>query len=265
MRPILLLVLNLLTLIFTLIMNYQGSSGALTGRDVGEVSDAYANLITPAGYAFSIWGLIYTGLIAFVVFQWYIWLKEGKQEDLQKAGLWFTLSNIANGLWIVAWVSDWIGLSVVLMFLLLFCLVRLVVLLRLEMWDAPVREIMFVWWPITIYLGWIIVASVTNVAAYLVSLGYDGAPLGEREWTVLLLLVATLIYLLLTYYRNLREAGMVGAWAFLAIAVARWESNTTIAYTAVGCAIVLVAAGLYHGALNQETSPFKKLQRGEWR
>ncbi len=42
---------------------------ALAGRSVGEVSDATRALITPAGYAFSIWGPIFAGALAWAVYQ----------------------------------------------------------------------------------------------------------------------------------------------------------------------------------------------------
>jgi hypothetical protein len=167
MKPGLLLFANTLTLLGTLLINYLGGTGNLNGPSIGEVSDRYPTLITPAGYAFSIWGLIYFLLLAFVAYQWHAYFHDRNQESLNKAGIWFSLANIANGLWVIAWTNEALGFSVMLIFLLLFFLVLLVLRLRLEIWDAPLRMIAFVWWPVCIYIGWIILAVVINVAVYL--------------------------------------------------------------------------------------------------
>src|SRR5690554_7325977 len=69
-------------------------------------------MITPAGYAFSIWGLIYLLLLGFVVNQWLEYFKGWKDESLSKSGIWFTLANVFNGLWIIVWTSEQLGFSV---------------------------------------------------------------------------------------------------------------------------------------------------------
>ena len=265
MKPIVLVVLNTLTLTGTLIMNYLGSTGRLTGRDVGEISDKYATLITPADYAFSIWGVIYLLLLLFVGFQWYLWLKENRAQEINDSGLFFTLANLANAGWIVVWVSDLPGLSVLLMLALLVCLSLLVVRNRLELWDAPMRIILFVWWPITLYFGWIIVATVTNLAAWLVSLGWQGGALGEPAWTIMMLIAATLIYLGFILTRNLREAAFVGVWAFVSIGLKLWETVPSVAFTAFALATLLFLGGGIHAFLNRDTAPGAKIARGEWR
>ena len=231
---------------------------------MGEVSAQYDTLFAPAGYAFAIWGLIYILLILFVGYQWFEWLKYKRDENLVKTGFWFTISNLANGFWIITWLSDYIGVSVILMLILLFALVVLTIQLRLEVWDAPVRIIAFVWWPICIYVGWIIVATVANIAAFLVSINWNGSLLPPETWTVVMVTAATFIYLLLIYFRNMREAAMVGVWALIAIAVRRWSDYHSIAIAATASAVILFLAVAVHGYINRNTSPFAKLKRGEW-
>ncbi|MBS3808447.1 MAG: hypothetical protein KGY60_13160, partial [Bacteroidales bacterium] len=169
----------------------------------------------------------------------------------------------ANGLWIVVWLNEYLALSVLLIFILLFSLIMLTLRLRLETWDAPLRTIAFVWWPICIYLGWIVVATVANVSVYLVSVNWQGGFLAPTSWTVVMIATATVIYLLLVFLRNMREAALVGVWAFIAIAVRQWSVHPEIVWTAGVATGLLLIVISWHGYQNRATSPFEKMKRKE--
>ncbi len=263
MKQKVLLITNTLTLIFALVMSALSGSGTFNETTQADISARYETLVTPAGYAFSIWGLIYLLLISFTVFQWIEYLKYGRDENLQRTGIWFALSNVANGIWVVAFLNNSIGMSVAIMLILLFSLIMLTVKLRLEVWDAPVRIIAFVWWPVCIYLGWIIAATVANISVYMVSTGWQGGSISPQTWAVVIIIIAMLIYLLLIYTRNLREAAVVGIWAFIAIAVKQWQMNTSVVAAAIAASVVLFVAVSVHGFKNRATSPFEKMKRGE--
>ncbi len=264
MRQKVLLLTNTISLIFALVMNALAGSGVFNGKSVGDVSAQYDTLFTPAGYAFAIWGLIYLLLILFVGYQWFEWIKYKQDTNLKKTGFWFAISNLANGFWIFAWLTDFIGISVILILILLLALIVLTVRLRLETWDAPLRIIAFVWWPVCIYIGWIIVASVANISAFLVSLNWNGSFLPADTWTIVMISAATLIYLLLIYFRNMREAAMVGVWALIAIAVRQWQEHQSIVVVAIVAAVILLLAVAVHGFKNRNTSPLVKMKRGEY-
>lgn len=263
MKQKILLIANTISLIFALAMNALAGSGVFNGKSVGDVSARYETLVTPAGYAFSIWGVIYLLLIAFVGYQWYAWKKHKIDENLLRTGFWFTISNLANGFWIAAWLSNFIGLSVLLMLVLLFSLIVLTIQLRLETWDAPVRIIAFVWWPVCIYIGWIVVAAVANVSSFLVSINWNGGIFPPEIWAIAMIVVATTIYLFLIKKRNMREAALVGVWALIAIAVKQWQMNQPVVIAAISSAVILFVAVSIHGYKNRETSPFEKVKRGE--
>lgn len=257
-KSISLIVLNTLSLLFALVMNSLAGSTVFNGKTVGAVSDKYNTLIAPAGYAFAIWGPIYLLLILFVGYQWYSYYKLKQDEEIKQTGIWLALANIANGLWIIAWLNEAMEMSVLLIFVLLVSLIILTLRLRLEIWDAPNRTIFFVWWPIVIYLGWIIVASVSNVAAYLVSIDWQGGILSENMWTIVMIVVASIIYLWLVFSRNLRESAMVGVWAFAAISVRHWNDYSGIAIAAlIGAAILFVVVS-WHGYKNRKYAPFAR-------
>lgn len=248
----------------TLLANYWLASGAYNGKTVADVSRQYDTLFTPANFTFSIWGVIYALLIAYVGFQWYQ-VGSGKQEpELKKEGGWFIVSNVANMCWIFVWINELVGLSVVMMIILLVALVQLTLRLNLERWDAPVRIIAFVWWPICVYFGWIILATVANVSALLVRTGWSGNPLSPETWTVVMIIVAMLIYLVLILKRSMREASIVGMWGLAGIAYRQWADHREIAYVAIGAGIVLMITVAYQAFKNIQTNPFLKMKRGEF-
>lgn len=250
-----LLLLNTLTFIGTLFVNYYYASGAGAQETVGEISNKYLTLITPAGYAFSIWGLIYLLLLGFLIFQWVEFGKGWKNVSLEKSGVWFAGSNLFNGLWIIVWTNEWLGVSVVVIFLLLFCLIQLVIRLRLEMWEAPRTIIFLVWWPICLYIGWITLASVVNVAAWLKAGLLAEGTVDEQTWTAVMIGLSVLIYLYMTFKRNMREAALVGVWGISAIAYRHWDTIPELVVVAITGSGILLAASSYHAFINRKTSP----------
>ncbi|WP_162339881.1 hypothetical protein [Cyclobacterium salsum] len=265
MKPLPLLLLNTVSFVIVLLFNYLGGAGDYFGNSVGEISSYYQTLLTPSGYAFSIWGLIYLGWLGFLGFQWYGYLSDSDSSSLLPAGIWFFIANLSNVLWILAWTSGYLWLSLLIIGCLLFSLMRLVIKLDLELGDAPLRTVFWIWWPITIYSGWVILATVLNASIALKSLEFLASPDGEVVWAAIVLLIATGIYVLLTLYRNMREAALVGTWGFAAIAVNQWEQSAFIGLlAAILAGVLLVTAGI-HGYLNRKTAPLVKIQKGEWK
>lgn len=258
MKQYTLLVLNTLTLAVALVANYLSGTGYFGGATVGEISAQYENLFTPAGYAFGIWGLIYLMLIAFVAHQWYAWVNKREDRELKQTGIWFMLGNLFNAGWIVAWLNGYIGVSVILTLLILTTLLVLMFRLRLETWNAPVRIIVFVWWPLAIYLGWAIVAFTANVAVYLTSIDWGMAGIPEPAWAMTMIIVAAIIYVFLVFTRNLRESAAVGIWALIAIAVKQWPDNQAVAVTAVIMSGILFLVISWHAYRNRKALSAKR-------
>lgn len=253
------IIINTLTLLFVLLINYLSNTDFFNSKTVGEVSKQYDTLFTPAGYAFAIWGLIYSGLIVFVCYQWYLWNRKKNLEIISRTSWWFAIANMANGIWVVLWVQEYIGFSVLIMFILLISLIMLAIRLRLEVYDAPNSVIFFVWWPLTIYLGWIVLATVANISAFLKSTQWDGGPFSGEIWTIILILTSTLIYILLIYFRNMREAAMVGVWGLVAIASRQWESYQNIVTASIIGVVLLFLYVIWHGYKNRASSPMARL------
>ena len=252
---------NIIAFLATVAFNYISNTGAINGNTMSTVSAKYENLFTPAGYAFSIWGLIYLMLFGFVIYQAFALIgHERPKRMIAKVGIWFIVSCIANIGWIFAWLNEYIGLSVMVMVLLLFSLIMIILRGRLELDDEPLPIIAFLWWPFTFYSGWITVALIANIAAFLTAENWSGFGISEVAWTIIMIVVAGLVNLLITWTRNMREFALVGAWGIIAIAVANWNEHQAIVITAVVVAgILLISTGI-HGYRNRETSPWKKLQ-----
>ncbi|RZK68834.1 MAG: tryptophan-rich sensory protein, partial [Pedobacter sp.] len=170
-------ILNLITIILAVWAGYYVNSGANGMTDMKTMSDRYENLLTPAGYAFSIWGLIYLGLVIFGIYQASgLFSKKGNSDVAAKTGIWFIVANLCNAAWVFAFSYEQIGLTVLIMIVIFIALLRIVQIHNLERWDAEFKTIAFLWWPISLYFGWINVALIANIACYLTSLGWTGAP-----------------------------------------------------------------------------------------
>ncbi|MDC8002402.1 tryptophan-rich sensory protein [Aequorivita todarodis] len=250
---------NIIAFTATVFVNYLSNTGAINSTTIGEISDANKNLFTPAGYAFAIWGLIYLLLLGFVIYQSRsLFTKVRDDEFILKTGWWFVLSCVANVLWITFWLYGFMEYSILAIFVLLFSLLKIVMNNRMELWDAPISVIAFLWWPFVFYSGWVTVASIANVAAYLTSIEWSAWGYSEVFWAVTMIVIAGIINLAVTWKRNMREFALVGAWALAAIAVANWDVSQTVAYAAIAVSAVLFVSSGYHAFKNRGTSPANK-------
>ncbi|MBS1762345.1 MAG: tryptophan-rich sensory protein [Bacteroidetes bacterium] len=240
---------NLFVFFITIAVNYLSNSGFINGNTMKTISDKYHNLFTPAPYAFSIWGIIYLLLFCFLIYSFSI-LNNAEHEIINKIGVWFIVSCVANCCWVFAWLNEYLGLSVVLMIVLFISLLKIILNTKAEVADPPFKVIAFVWWPFVIYIGWICVALIADIAALLTQIQWDGFGLSENLWTKIVIAIAGIIYLLLTWVRNMRESGFVGIWALIAVAVSNKETDNSIYLTAIAVAVIIGISSLIHGWKN---------------
>jgi hypothetical protein len=251
---------NGVALVSTILINYLSNTGILNGKSIGDISNNIHSLFTPAGYAFSIWGFIYLLLLGFIIYQGRsLFNKNAEDGFVEKIGPWFIISCIANGGWVFLWLFGYTGISCIFIFLLLFSLLKIIMNNRMEIWDAPTKTILFLWWPFVFYAGWVTVASIANVSAFLVKINWDGFGISPEIWTITMIIIATIINLIVVYKRNLREFATVGIWALIAIATPNFESQKIIAYVAIFAATLLFVIIMIHGYQNRKTNPFMKM------
>jgi hypothetical protein len=238
----LLQIANILGLIGMIAVNILANALPLGGKTTGELSDAYPNLFVPAGYVFSIWGVIYLLLIAFTVYQ--ASPSRKNEEFIQKIGYLFVLSSAFNIVWIFLWHYENVLLSLFAMFALLLSLI--VIYLQLDIGrGTPTREERLrVHLPFSVYLGWITVAPIANVVAVLVSIGWNGFGISEVTWTILVIAVAIALTIINTMTRGDSAYALVIIWALGGIIVKQIDISA-IMYTA-GLGIVTITLFLIY-------------------
>jgi len=252
--------LNLLSVILVIAVNYISQAVRINDTTIGELSQRYSNLFTPASYAFAIWGLIFLGLLAYALFQIKVTFFDKKElPNIEQTGYWFAFANLLNALWVIAFAYEYMGLTVIIMVGILISLVKIIINTNIERWDAPKEIIAFLWWPICLYSGWITVATIANIALYLTKIGWNGGFFTQVQWTIVLMVVATMINLVIIYKRNMREFAAVGVWALFAIYIRHQNSMEILAYTALACSAILLSVILFHGYSNRKSNPFFKL------
>lgn len=224
-------------------------SGAAGGPSQPEIGDGAlasdATLVAPGQPAFAIWSVIYTGLVALAVWQG---LPARRADPRQRrVGWWVLVSMLLNAVWIAVVQAGWLGASVPVIAVLLGVLV-LVVLRLGERPASGVLERVLVDGTLGLYLGWVSVATVANVAAVLADAGYTSLGLGATTWAVLVLAVAAAVGAALAVRTGGRLAiAAAMAWGLGWIALARATAqpqSTTTAVAAAVAAVVVVAATL---------------------
>jgi hypothetical protein len=236
-------VLILLSVMATIFVNGLASSLPLNGKTTGEISDSFDVFFVPAGYVFSIWGLIYVGLFAYAVYQ--LLPAQADNPALRSIGPIFILSSLANIAWIFLWHYEIFSLTVVAMLILLACLI--VIYLRLDIGRAQVSSGMrwFVHLPFSIYLGWITVATIANVTTLLAYWDWSGWGISPEAWAVIMLTIATAVGGLVSFTRSDIAYAAVLIWAFAGIGVK--QSDTSVVAAAAWVATVITAILLIIG------------------
>jgi benzodiazapine receptor len=233
--------INIIAFVLTVIVNgLAGSTTILGGKFTAEISDANPTLITPAGYVFSIWGIIYILLGVFVVFQ--ALPSQQGQAFQKKIGWLFALSSLLNIVWLFLWQYEYLVFSVVLMFLLLATLILIYLRLDIGRSDVRMREKLAVHLPFSVYLGWITIASIANVSVFLVSENWDGFGIGAETWATLIIIVALVITLLVLATRRDIAYGLVVVWALFGIAVNQSGNQSIVTLTEASAIIILLAS-----------------------
>ena len=221
---------NIAVFAVTLAINGLAGTTVLNGRTTAKVSDLYSNPFTPAGYVFGIWGIIYAMLLVFVIYQ--ALPKQNGKPFQKKIGVLFLLSGIFNVVWLFLWQYDYITFSVIVMFALLATLSAIYLRLGIGKSSAPLTEKLCVHLPFSVYFGWITVASIANVAAALVSVGWNGLGIGAEAWAVIAMGIALIVTLMAIVSRRDFAYSFVVVWAFAGIAV----KQEHVSNRSVGCA-----------------------------
>lgn len=227
-------------------INALANTIPINGVTTGEVSTMYKNLFTPASITFSIWGLIYILLAGYVIYQWGFFQSGNSIYTsclLEKVGIYFTISSVANVLWILAWHYFLIALSMLLMIIILVCLILISSKIR--------NETGYIKFTFGIYFGWITIATIANVTTLLVSIGFDGFGISEVAWTVIILIVGLVIAAATILTNRDIAYGLAIIWAYIGILIQHTSAKgfdgryLAVIVTAIICIVLLSIAAVH--------------------
>ena len=241
---------NVLALLLTLVVNGLANALPLNGLTTGEISDSFQVFFVPAAYVFSIWGVIYLGLIGFTIYQALPAQRENPR--LRRVGYLFAVSCIANTTWIFLWHYQQFPLTIIAMLILLASLIAIYLRLDIngqERISGAQRWLVDL--PFSIYLGWITVATVANVTSVLYDLNWDGFGIAPDTWAVIMLVVATIVTAAVIFSRGDIAYSAVIIWAFIGIVVKQSETQS-VALTAAAMVIVIIALLIGKGWANRQ-------------
>jgi hypothetical protein len=206
-----------LTILATIVVNVLANALPINGLNTGAISDRFKVYFVPAGYVFAIWGVIYIGLIALAVFQ--ALPSQRENPRMRATGWWISLGGLANIAWIFLWHYEQFPLTLIAMLVLLGTLI--ITYLRLGTGRSTVSkaETWTVRVPISIYLGWITVATIANVTELLYFLKWDGFGVAAEVWMYIILVAVFVIATLMNFSRRDIAYTMVILWALAGISV----------------------------------------------
>lgn len=259
---------NLVGLIVVVAVNFAANYFEFNGFTTGDVVNRNPVQFQPAGWVFSIWGVIYLLLAVFVV---YGLLPAGRKNPrLQRISPLFLVANIANVVWIFFWHWQQFSASLGTMLVLLVSLIGIYVGIRARNplrrdREHPVEqpgrlEKLVLRVPFSVYLGWVLVASLANLMVWFDRTGRDGGVFSQSWWAIILMTAGTLVAAL--FMATSRDAiiAAVMAVAFVGIAQHNWGESTMVSVAAI--VFTVIAAGIagmaFVMAFDRETnrSPF---------
>ncbi len=254
-------ILNTVAFGFHVLLAYLAQTKRLSSSDVGEISAEYNSVFSPAGLTFAIWGLIYFSLTAFCV---YHLLKAFRNDpahqanyDTKSIGWLFIINNLATGFWLMAWVNEKLLVSVGLILVQLISLILISIRAHISNPDRHIFSKLFTQFPLSIYFGWISVATIANISAYLVSVNRTGFGIEENYWAIILIGAVALISLFIILVRRDFFFGLVVLWALYGILLKRQdvdEIQFANVINAARAAFIVVLIALAIRLFNKQSS-----------
>lgn len=218
------------------------------GRDVSEVSNLFPTLFTPAGFTFSIWGIIYIALIAMCIYHIVVSFKYDKlhadNQAIAKMSGWFIVNNIATAAWLYLWTHLQIALAELMIVIQLISLIIIHVRLDIHVSNRPMLNKIFTQMPLSIYLGWISIATIANTAVYLTSLKWSGWGIAADTWTLIMIIVAVLLSFAMIFLKDNIFFALVVVWALAGIFFRQHQNYHPLVDTAALVSFALIVGAI---------------------
>ncbi|MFL7813004.1 MAG: tryptophan-rich sensory protein, partial [Anaerolineales bacterium] len=188
--------MTILATLATITINVLANTLPINGLYTGDISDRFDIYFVPAGYVFSIWGVIYIGWLVYSVFQ--ALPSQAENPVLKKIAPWYWISSLGNIAWIFLWHYEVFAFTLLFMVLILASL--LVVNRALAGVEGQTKW--YVKLPFSLYLGWISVATIANASQWLYFFDWSGWGIQPATWAVIMLAVASLLGILMAWLEN---------------------------------------------------------------
>lgn len=229
---------TLVAILGTFLVNTLSNLYPLNGVNIGTLANTVFKdvLIIPANYAFAIWGLIYLGLLVFGVYQ--LLPAQRHNPMLRYVDGLLIVACIAQIIWIYVFQLQLYWLSVVAMLGILLPLMAIYWRTSKLHGRASRGDRWCLLAPMSVYLGWISVATIVNVALALYDQGWDGWQISPQRWTVLVMIVAVMLAAITLVEKLDFAYPLVIIWALVAIAI-RHLDEALVWTSAAGMAIAL--------------------------
>ena len=193
----------------------------INGYNTGQVSAFYPNAFVPAGFTFSIWGIIYLLLFSYTIGFTYYSLKQEQFPKvfafIKRINHYFLLTCVFNMSWILAWHYLQIKLSVVIMLLFLITLIQLFLKSNTMAGALTTTQKFILQSPFIVYLGWISVATIANITALLVAYKWNGFGMTPVYWSAAMILIAIVLAVFMLLKFKAVPFALVVAWALWGI------------------------------------------------
>lgn len=212
--------------------------GLFGNNSVGQVGNATQPLIVPAGYAFSIWSIIYLGITVFPIYQ--AFNNSNRNELWIEVRLWFSLNVVFNGVWLVFAALDWLGLTVLVMVVLLYSLIKINLLLQEIKKNKGKINYSMECFVFSLYFAWVTLAFALNISAALHFYDWGAWNISEETWTVIIMVIAAFITGLVAMFYQDKAYAAVVVWAFLALFIKQIDRHPTIAYLALAISVLFI-------------------------
>ncbi|MEB3279277.1 MAG: tryptophan-rich sensory protein [Lyngbya sp.] len=252
--------LTLIAIVAAFSVNVLSNFFPLNGLTIGEISNSlFAEVkIIPANYAFAIWGLIYLGLFSLGIYQFLPAQRDNPR--LQDLGYFLVMACAAQILWVWVFLSRLFLPSLIAMVGILLALIAGYLALNIGKEQVPKWERWFVNAPMSIYLAWISVATIVNVAIFLESLDWNGWGISPELWTAILLIIAGIVAVLMRINYQETAFPLVFLWAIIAIIV-RQFNEPLIVLTALGVCLAISLVGIGSTVSNHSQAPESSVER----
>jgi benzodiazapine receptor len=215
------IVLSWLLFLGVIAVNALANILPINGMNTGQVSGFYPNAFVPAGFTFSIWGLIYLLLLTYTIAYTYYSVKRNHYEKVfafvERINPYFLVTCVLNMAWILVWHYLQIELSVLIMLLFLITLIQLFLKTSTGKDNLSGFQCLFLYTPFMVYLGWISVATITNITALLVAYKFSGLGLSPMHWSVIMIMIALMLSIIMLKKHQSVSFALVVAWAFWGI------------------------------------------------